>query len=103
MINRAGGMLLDHELSTPWRETKFEQAAEFGGALKGLFLHTELIQPRRAGGGGDARTPDPAFSPAQYERLALLYTSPACAPIDGSFRRFTRRSMPTSSTVMTIR
>ena len=55
VINRSGGMLLDHELSTPWRETKFEQAAEFGGALKGLFLHTELIQPRRAGGGGDAR------------------------------------------------
>jgi len=74
VINRSGGMLLDHELSTPWRETKFEQAAEFGGALKGLFLHTELIQPRRAGGGGDARTPDPAFSPAQYDRLALLYT-----------------------------
>jgi hypothetical protein len=74
VINRAGGMLLDHELSVPWRETKFEQAAEFGGELKGLFLHTELIQPRRAGGGGDARTPDPAFSGAQYEHLALLYT-----------------------------
>jgi hypothetical protein len=74
VISRTGGMLLDHDLSIPWRETKFEQAAEFGGALKGLFLHTELIQPRRAGGGGDARTPDPAFSPAQYDRLALLYT-----------------------------
>jgi hypothetical protein len=74
VISRTGAMLLDHELSTPWRETKFEQAAEFGGALKGLFLHTELIQPRRAGGGGDARTPDPAFSLAQYDRLALLYT-----------------------------
>jgi hypothetical protein len=74
VISRTGGMLLDHELSIPWRETKFEQAAEFGGALKGLFLHTELIQPRRAGGGGDARTPDPAFSPAQYDHLALLYT-----------------------------
>lgn len=74
VINRSGGMLLDHELSIPWRETKFEQAAEFGGELKGLFLHTELIQPRRAGGGGDARTPEPAFSAVQYERLALLYT-----------------------------
>jgi aryl-alcohol dehydrogenase-like predicted oxidoreductase len=28
------------------RETKFEQAANFSGALKGLFLHVELIQPR---------------------------------------------------------
>ncbi len=74
VINRSGEMLLDHELSTPWRETKFEQAAEFGGALKGLFLHTELIQPRRYGRGGDGHSPDPAFSEAQYDRLALLYT-----------------------------
>jgi hypothetical protein len=74
VINRLGDMLLDHELSTPWRETKFEQAAEFGGALKGLFLHTELIQPRRNGRGGDGHSPDPAFTPAQYDHLALLYT-----------------------------
>jgi hypothetical protein len=74
VINRSGDMLLDHELSTPWRETKFEQAAEFGGALKGLFLHTEMIQPRRAGPHGrDASSPDPAFSPAQYDHLAMLY------------------------------
>ena len=74
VINRSGDMLLDHDLSIPWRETKFEQAAEFGGALKGLFLHTELIQPRRtAGRGGDGHSPDPAFSAAQYDRLALLY------------------------------
>jgi hypothetical protein len=75
VVNRAGDMLLDHEFAIPWRETKFEQAAEFGGALKGLFLHVELIQPRGAGArGGDSRSPDPAFSPAQYDRLALLYT-----------------------------
>ncbi len=68
-------MLIDHDYSVPWRETKFEQAAEFGGALKGLFLHNEMIQPRRAGAhGGDGRSPDPAFSPAQYDRIALLYT-----------------------------
>jgi hypothetical protein len=75
VVNRAGGMLVDHEFAIPWRETKFEQAANFSGALKGLFLHIELIQPRRSGArGGDARSPDPAFSPAQYDRLALLYT-----------------------------
>jgi hypothetical protein len=69
-------MLLSHELSIPWRETRFEQAANFSGALKGLFLHVELIQPRRSAGRGwrnDAQTPDPAFTAAQYDRLALLY------------------------------
>jgi hypothetical protein len=34
-----------------------------------------MIQPRRAGPGrGDGHSPDPAFTPAQYDRLALLYT-----------------------------
>jgi hypothetical protein len=75
VVNRAGRMLVDHEFAIPWRETKFEQAANFSGALKGLFLHIEMIQPRRSGArGGDSRSPDPAFSPAQYDRLALLYT-----------------------------
>jgi hypothetical protein len=75
VINRSGDMLLNHELEIPWRETKFEQAANFTGALKGLFLHVELIQPRRSSGRGhnDAQSPDPAFTPAQYDRLALLY------------------------------
>jgi hypothetical protein len=77
VINRTGELLLAHDYSIPWRETKFEQAAEFGGALKGLFLHNEMIQPRRSAPGrgrrNDARSPDPAFTPAQYDRLALLY------------------------------
>ncbi len=77
VINRSGGMLLNHELEIPWRETKFEQAANFSGALKGLFLHVELIQPRRAAAGhgrhNDAQSPNPAFTTVQYERLALLY------------------------------
>ena len=75
VVNRSGGMLLDHELSIPWRETKFERAVNFAGALKGLFLHVEMIQPRRSAGrwGGDAQSPDPSFTTAQYDRLALLY------------------------------
>ncbi len=77
VVNRAGDMLLDHELAFPWRETKFEQAANFAGALKGLFLHVELVQPRRSAVGrgrrNDAQSPDPAFTAAQYDRLALLY------------------------------
>ncbi len=74
VVNRVGDMLVDHDFAIPWRETKFEQAAEFGGALQGLFLHVELIQPRRRGRGGDGHSPDPAFTAAQYDRLALLYT-----------------------------
>jgi hypothetical protein len=77
VISRTGGLLLVHDYSIPWRETKFEQAAEFGGALKGLFLHNEMIQPRRSAPGrgrrNDARSPDPAFTAVQYDRLALLY------------------------------
>ena len=68
-------MLSDHELSVPWRETKFERAVNFAGALKGLFLHVEMIQPRRSAGRrrNDAQPPDPSFTTAQYDRLALLY------------------------------
>jgi hypothetical protein len=77
-ISRTGELLVGHDYSIPWRETKFEQAAEFGGALQGLFLHNELIQPRRSEPGhgrrNDARSPDPAFTATQYDRLALLYT-----------------------------
>lgn len=46
-------------------------------SLTGLFLHVELVQPRKsdpAGGrGNDGVAPEPGFTPAQYERLALLY------------------------------
>ena len=71
IINRSGGMLLGHELSVPWRATKFERAVGFAGALKGLFLHVELIQPRRGRGGTIA--PVPGFTREQYDRLALVY------------------------------
>ncbi len=78
VINRAGDLLLNHDFATPWRETKFERAVDFVGTLKGLFLHVEMIQPRRSAPGhsrnNDAQPPNPAFTTAQYERLALLYT-----------------------------
>jgi hypothetical protein len=74
VINRSGAMLVGHDFSVPWRATKFERATRFGTTLKGLFLHIELVQPRRRGaGGGDAAAPVPGFSAAQYNRLALLY------------------------------
>jgi hypothetical protein len=93
IISRSGGMLLGHELAIPWRATKFERGLQFGDLLKGLFVHVEMIQPRRGeyrtvrikrrgrrarwvrrGRGGDSIAPVPGFSTAQYERLALVYT-----------------------------
>lgn len=77
-INRPGEIMLAHDFSVPWRATKFEMAREFGTTLRGLFLHVELIQPRkRAPGRGwanDFLAPDPGFSQAQYDALALVYT-----------------------------
>jgi hypothetical protein len=78
IINRSGGMLLGQELSRPWRAMRFERATRFGTDLRGLFLHVELVQPRRSqpgrGRGNDALAPTPGFSDIQYDRLALVYT-----------------------------
>src|SRR5258708_2925880 len=77
VINRKGGVFFGHDFGVPWRSTKFERALFFGNTLKGLFLHIELIQPRRRGPGGrgnDIAAPDPGFTAAQYRLLALLYT-----------------------------
>jgi hypothetical protein len=76
-INRAGAVFFGHDFGVPWRSTKFERALFFGNALKGLFLHVELIQPRRRGPGrhaNDVAAPNPGFTGAQYRHLALLYT-----------------------------
>ena len=78
-VDRTGQMLVAHDYSIAWRETKFEQAAPIRRcAARGLFLHSELVQPRRSVPGhrwhNDAQTPDPAFTAVQYDRLALLYT-----------------------------
>lgn len=76
-INRTGAVLVGHDFDVPWRATKFEGATDFAAALKGLFVHVELIQPRRnapgRGWANDFQAPTPGFSPAQYERLALVY------------------------------
>ena len=77
VINRKGGVFFGHDFGVPWRSTKFERAPFFDNALKGLFLHVELIQPRRRGPGrrsNDIAAPDPGFTEAQYRQLALLYT-----------------------------
>jgi hypothetical protein len=76
-IDRTGRMLLGHDFSHPWRATKFERATQFGTSLKGLFLHVELVQPRRRdprrGRRDDSVAPLPGFTARQYARLALIY------------------------------
>jgi hypothetical protein len=76
-INRGGSILLAHDFAVPWRATKFEMATNFSGRLKGLFLHIELVQPRRRhpkyGRGNDYLAPEPGFTPAQYDALAASY------------------------------
>ena len=76
-INRSGEILYPHDFGKPWRATKFEAATNFVHALRGLFLHNELIQPRKHEPGyrrrNDFKAPFPGFSAAQYEALALVY------------------------------
>ena len=69
-ITRLGQTLTDHEYKTPWRATQFEGKTT---RYRGLFLHHELVQPRMGPGKSDVDSPDPGFTPAQYERLALQY------------------------------
>ena len=56
--------------------TKYERR---GPGRKGLFVHVELIQPRRRDPGGgannDAFSPSPGFTAQQLDRLALLYVT----------------------------
>ncbi|MDN3920003.1 glycoside hydrolase family 75 protein [Roseateles violae] len=77
-VSRTGQTLLGHDFSEPWRATKLESTV-IGPPASGLFLHVELLQPRRrdpAGGPkNDAMAPIPGFTPVQYERLALLYAA----------------------------
>ena len=63
-------MLLNRELDFPGARPNSSRPANFSGALKGLFLHVELIlQPRRAASGhgrhNDAQSPNPAFTPSR--------------------------------------
>jgi hypothetical protein len=76
-INRMGGIFAPHDFAVPWRATKFEMATNFDGKLKGLFLHVELVQPRKRHpkfrGNNDFLAPAPGFPTAQYDALALVY------------------------------
>jgi hypothetical protein len=71
-ITRLGETLMDNDYLTPWRATQFELHVPHA-LLRGLFLHHELVQPRTGPGASDPESPDPGFTPVQYERLALQY------------------------------
>ena len=71
-INRLGQSATGHNYSQAWRATKREKNV----ALKGLFLHHELVQPRIKGAFKfHAVGPQPGFTAAQIERLALCYVA----------------------------
>ena len=76
-VARTGSSLTALDFATPWRATKLENAAGVGS--RGLFLHVELVQPRRSDPGGargnNRLAPEPGFTPPQLERLALLYVA----------------------------
>lgn len=75
-VNRLGASLQVRDFGTHGYASKLEKDKP---SLTGLFLHVELVQPRNSvpggGKGNDGLAPDPGFTPAQYERLALLYVA----------------------------
>ena len=79
-INRLGASItavdFKTELPDPHHGTKFARD-HLRNRGKGLYLHVELVQPRRRDPQGspenDAIAPLPGFTDAQLERLALVY------------------------------
>lgn len=74
-VNRLGESVAARTFDRTVAATKFER----GPGRKGLFLHVELIQPRRrepsGGASNDAIAPMPGFTAKQLDRLALLYVA----------------------------
>lgn len=74
-VNRLGESATASNFEQTVGATKYER----GPGRKGLFLHVELIQPRRRDPGGgannDAFAPSPGFTAKQLDRLALLYVA----------------------------
>lgn len=77
-VNRLGESVAPHAWVKSCRATKLEVKV-LGETSRGLFVHTELIQPRRrdpqGGPVNDALAPTPGFTDAQLDRLALLYVA----------------------------
>jgi len=73
-IARTGASITAIDFSQGWRATKLESRV-VGVASRGRFIHIENVQPRRSAS-NDARgdlAPEPGFSDAQLQRLALVY------------------------------
>ena len=83
-VNRVGESGTKANFSTMVRATKYESGRDIANAAQrelakqkrtGLFVHFELIQPRRKSNPNTFfdLAPTPGFTPKQLERLALLY------------------------------
>ncbi len=81
-INRLGNSVTTVDFGSVLSEknfgTKFARDILKADA-KGLQIHVEMVQPRRSHPdgfkGNDGIAPDPGFTQAQYDRLALVYLS----------------------------
>lgn len=76
-IGRTGKSHSPVFFNEPWRATKFELKIVDKQISKGLFVHVELVQPRKSQKGkwenNDIIAPTPGFTLKQYDRLALIY------------------------------
>lgn len=75
-INRLGASTTAQPYQVPWRATRTERCV-VGPTSRGRFLHHELIQPRRTSGRRHQNDEPPpiAITPAQLDRLALIYVA----------------------------
>lgn len=72
-INRLGESQTGHDFSKAWGSTQYERRHP---GSRGLFLAVENIQPRRNDRRDiDAEAPNPGFTDAQLDRLALVYVA----------------------------
>ncbi len=75
-VNRLGESATASNFDVTVGATKYERRNPM---RKGLFVHVELIQPRRrdpnGGATNDAFAPEPGFTAKQLDRLALLYVA----------------------------
>jgi hypothetical protein len=75
-LNRLGESATASNFEQTVGATKYEKRNPI---RKGLFVHIELIQPRRRDPSGgttnDALAPEPGFTAKQLDRLALLYVA----------------------------
>ncbi len=78
-VNRVGRSKTVNNFDVPVTATKLERYVLGEPASKGLYLHIEMIQPRRQNSHywrhNDIECPTPGFSDPQYKRLALLYVT----------------------------